>query len=178
MMLSPTRDSRNARDVDDGRRIAGLLLRRGREEREEQRRREKDGDDVGAVHVQPVVERVLGELLRQSLGALLAFFSGTCRARDASVVDEDMDGRLLALDLLDDLLDAPLVRDVALDGDQAAGGVTVDLGSLLERLKTATDDVDFGAIGGQRLRALEADACAATRDDGNLVGKAEELARR
>jgi len=72
-------------------------------------------------------------------------------------------------------LHAPsLTADISWESMQAARAGVVGFDHILELFLPPAGDVDFGAVGDERLRDHEADAGAATCDDGGEVRAVEE----
>lgn len=124
-------------------------------------RSKEDSRNIGTVHTGPVLE-IARLNIKQVLLHLGCRFClcGHGAAADASIVDQDAQALLAALELPDQLGDVVLLRYVeATQGnDFALDVLAVSLDDLVQLLLRTARDVDLGAVDSQSLCDHQADA--------------------
>jgi hypothetical protein len=113
-----------------------------------QQRNKRHAHQVRAIHIghigrAPVLIRdIIVQVLLELCSSLSTRLS--LAGSNACIVDEDVEEAVLALDLLDELVDVGFLGHVALQGDDLAGNVlAMDGLDGLELLEGAAHDVDL-----------------------------------
>lgn len=164
-------------NVDDGATPTFGLLGGPLKQRQESGSHEVDLADVGAVDALPVFEvgvLVVKESLFQILCTSSLGVEGS--SRYASVVDEDVKVVFLFGEVVVELGDVLLGRDVGSEGDDLAlDSLVVSLSHAIHFVFSAANDVDLCTIDSEGLSGHKANATTAASNEGYLVFDIEDI---
>jgi hypothetical protein len=135
-------------------------------------------DDICAIDILPVRQALVKEIFGKFMYTVVTFLHLGCAFVDTSIVHEDIDLFLFALDLFYELLNALLFGDIALKWNKLPlwmGDVRAPcLNSLLQSFFAPTSDIHACAVIGESLGNHETDARATASDNCDIIFKREE----